>query len=104
METLYGDADPAVKPQVEAAMIPTALSAFETPATAPAWAESTYDGRRAYIRTLDDQCNPSFLQDIWLTKSNVKWNIVDMKTSHCPFISRPEETANLALGIFERWT
>lgn len=84
-------------------MKPHALAAFETPATAPAWAESAFDGRRAFIRTIDDQCNPLFLQDTWLKKAGVTWETVDMKSSHCPFISRPEEVAKICVGFFERW-
>jgi hypothetical protein len=85
-------------------MIPHALAAFETPAGPPAWAESAFDGRRAYIRTLEDRCNPSFLQDAWIEKSGVKWDVADMKSSHCPFISCPEETANIAMDFIKKWT
>jgi hypothetical protein len=84
-------------------MIPHALAAFETPATAPAWAEKEFDGRRVYIRTLDDQCNPLFLQDMWLKKSEVSWEIIDLKTSHCPFISVPEEVVEKTINAIERW-
>jgi hypothetical protein len=103
METLYGDADPSLKPQLEAAMIPHALAAFETPATAPAWAESAFDGRRAYIRTLRDNCNPLFLQDMWLRDSGVKWDTADLDASHCPFISRAEDVAKMSIEFFKKW-
>jgi hypothetical protein len=36
MEVLYNDADPALTAELEAGMIPTALAAFETPASDPA--------------------------------------------------------------------
>jgi len=103
MQTLYADADITLAPALEAAMIPHALAAFETPAPAPAWAESAFDGRRAYIRTLDDQCNPLFIQDIWLEKSGVSWDIADLKTSHCPFISCPEEVVSNTLSFIDKW-
>jgi hypothetical protein len=83
-------------------MIPHALAAFETPAPAPAWAETAFDGRRAYIRTSDDQCNPLFLQEMWLKKSGVAWETVDLKTSHCPFISCPEEVVAKTLRFIEK--
>lgn len=85
-------------------MIPHALAAFETPAPAPAWAEPSFDGRRVYIRTAEDQCNPLFLQDIWIEKSKVSWDIADLKTSHCPFISCPEEIVAKTLTFIEKWT
>ncbi|KAF2653858.1 prolyl aminopeptidase-like protein [Lophiostoma macrostomum CBS 122681] len=104
MPTLYADADPTLASTLEAAMIPHALSAFETPSSTPAWAEPEFDGRRAFIRTIDDQTNPLFLQDMWLDKSRVRWETVDMKTSHCPFISYPDETARIAVELMKRWT
>lgn len=103
METLYNDVDISLKPKMEAAMIPTALAAFETPSGPPAWAEPAFDGRRAYLRTINDQCNPQFLQDMWLQKSAVKWETVDLQTSHCPFISCPGEVAEICIKIFKKW-
>lgn len=104
MPILYADCDTSSASTLEAAMIPHALAAFETPAPAPAWAEASFDGRRVYIRTADDQCNPLFLQDIWIEKSKVSWDIADLKTSHCPFISCPEEIVQKTLNFIEKWT
>lgn len=84
-------------------MLPHAVSAFQTPAPAPAWAERAFDGRRAYIRTLDDQCNPFFLQEMWLEKSGVEWEVVNLKTSHCPFVSCPEVVAATTVGFIEKF-
>jgi hypothetical protein len=103
METLYGDVDGQRKGEMEAAMIPHALAAFETPATAPAWKEAAFDGRRAYIRTLEDQCNPLFVQDLWIEKSGVEWETVDMRSGHCPFISQPHEVVEVCMRIVEKW-
>ena len=104
MGTLYNDvADANLAPKLEAAMIPHALAAFETPASAPAWAESAFNERRAYIRTTDDQCNPFSLQELWIAKSGVTWQIEDLKSSHCPFVSQPEETARVVLGVIGGW-
>lgn len=103
METLYNDVDVSFKEKLEAGMNATALAAFETPSGPPAWAESAFDGRRAYVKTLDDQCNPVFLQDMWLQKSGVQWETVALQSSHCPFISRPEEVAKIATEIFKKW-
>ncbi|KAI8635295.1 alpha/beta-hydrolase [Xylariaceae sp. FL1651] len=93
MEVLYNDCDPALQPELDGFMKPHALQAFETRATAPAWADEGFDGRRAYIRTLDDRCNPLSVQDMWLKKSKVKWNVVDLKAGHMPFVSQPEALA-----------
>lgn len=93
MEVLYNDCDQALKPKLEAAMKPHALAAFETKPTAPAWADDAFDGRRAYVRTVDDCCNPSFLQDTWLQKTKKEWTVVDFETGHMPFVSQPEALA-----------
>lgn len=106
IETLYNP-DPVpseLVPQLEAAMIPTALAAFETPSTAPAWAESAFDGHRGYIRTVNDQCNPSFLQDSWIETSAVEWDVVNVTSGHCPFITRPDELTEVALRFLKKWT
>ncbi len=103
METLYNDADATMKSVLEAGMIPHSLNAFETPAGAPAWAEPIFQGRRAYIRTIDDQCNPLFLQEAWLKKSGVEWEILDLKSSHCPFITQTETVAALCADLFPNW-
>ncbi|KAK7754319.1 hypothetical protein SLS62_003612 [Diatrype stigma] len=93
MDVLYNDCDPALASELGGYMQPHALLAFETAATAPAWADKGFDGRRAYVRTLEDACNPSSLQDMWLEKSGVKWDVVDFKTGHMPFVSQPQKLA-----------
>ena len=103
MEILYNDVDISHKSKLEAGMIPTALAAFETPSGPPAWAEPEFNGRRAYLRTIDDQCNPLFLQDMWLQNSGVEWETIDVQSSHCPFISRPKEVAEISINLFKKW-
>jgi hypothetical protein len=103
MDVLYNDVDASRKSELEAGMIPHALAALETQSGAPAWAESAFDGRRAYLRTADDQCIPAFVQDMWLEKSGKEWDVVDLKASHCPFISRPAEVAEICMPLFKKW-
>ncbi|KAI0468436.1 Alpha/Beta hydrolase protein [Xylaria cf. heliscus] len=91
MEILYNDCEP--DPELEKSVIPHALQAFETKASAPAWRDKGFDGRRTYIRTANDHCNPSFLQDAWIEKSGVHWNVVNFETGHMPFVSQPEALA-----------
>ncbi|CAG9939376.1 unnamed protein product [Clonostachys rosea f. rosea IK726] len=93
MEVLYNDCDASLAPELEASMQPHAHLAFETKPTAPGWADDGFDGRRTYVRTTEDCCNPAFLQDQWLEKSKVKWDVVDFKTGHMPFISQPQALA-----------
>ncbi|CAI6334197.1 unnamed protein product [Periconia digitata] len=105
IETLYSPntVSQELVSQLEAAMTPTALAAFETPGPAPAWAESEFDGYRTYLRTVNDQCNPSFLQDMWIEKSGVAWDVVDLASGHCPFITQPEEVVEVCIRAIEKW-
>ncbi|GAP93052.1 putative pyrethroid hydrolase [Rosellinia necatrix] len=93
MEILYNDCDPALESEFAKHTYPHSLLAFATPATAPGWADKAFDGRRAYVRTLKDNCNPSWVQDAWLEKSKVQWDVIDFDTGHMPFISQPEALA-----------
>ncbi|RWA03735.1 hypothetical protein EKO27_g11370 [Xylaria grammica] len=88
MEILFNDCKP--DPELEKSVLPHALRAFETKASAPAWRDKGFDGRRTYIRTANDNCNPLPQQDAWIKKSGVKWNIVNFETGHMPFVSQPE--------------
>ncbi|KAG8168606.1 hypothetical protein KVR01_001355 [Diaporthe batatas] len=93
MEILYNDCAPAQSTELESRMLPHANLAFETKASAPAWADSGFDGKRVYVRTLLDCCNPSVLQDMWLEKTKVSWEVVDFRTGHMPFESQPQQLA-----------
>ena len=62
----------------------------------PAWAESDFAGKIAFLRCTQDQALPLFLQDMFTEKSGVKWRI---DASHSPWASRPEET----IRVLEKW-
>ncbi|KAI3329063.1 alpha/beta-hydrolase [Xylariaceae sp. AK1471] len=101
MDVLYNDCAPDLEPELNEFMKPHALQAFETKPSAPAWADKGFDGRRAYVRTLHDHCNPLFLQDLWLEKSKVEWEVVDFKTGHMPFVSQPKDFAAQIVGFVD---
>ncbi|KAI1204850.1 alpha/beta-hydrolase [Annulohypoxylon truncatum] len=104
MDVLYNDCDRALAPELEKHMNPHALMAFETKAGAPAWADAGFDGRRAYVRTIVDCCNPVGIQDSWIGKSKVKWDVVDFKTGHMPFISQPQTLATQIVKFVDSFT
>ncbi|KAI0191587.1 Alpha/Beta hydrolase protein [Astrocystis sublimbata] len=88
MDVLFNDCE--YDPELVASVYPHAHNAFETKASAPAWQDKGFDGRRTYIRTLQDNCNPTALQDIWINKSGVTWDVFNFDTGHMPFVSKPE--------------
>ncbi|ETS80442.1 hypothetical protein PFICI_07971 [Pestalotiopsis fici W106-1] len=103
MDILYNDLDPGLELKLSQNMQPHALHAFESKPSAPAWADAAFDGKRAYIRTLDDNCNPYVLQNMWIEKSKVEWEIVDFKSGHMPFESRPEELAGEIVKLINKF-
>ena len=102
--TLYADVEESVAKKLEASMLPHSMLSFTTPAPAPAWAEAAFDGRRAYIHTLQDCCLPAEYQKKWVEGTGVKWLTEDVDASHSSFVSKPEEVAKLVLGFVKQWT
>ncbi|KAJ5626237.1 hypothetical protein N7510_002546 [Penicillium lagena] len=70
---------------------------LSSPSPPSAWDNKFYDGRRCYIRTLQDHTIPYIAQDMMLQNSGVRWYIKDMDTSHSPFLSRPRELVDQVL-------
>lgn len=104
MEILYNDCDHSIASVLESTVKPHANLAFETKATAPAWADTGFDGRRVYVRTLGDCCNPTAIQDVWMEKSKVKWDVVNFDSGHMPFISQPDALAKQIKESIEGFT
>ena len=104
MPVLYNDVTPVLSRELIVAALPTAFAAFRTPAPAQAWKEDSFEGRRLYISTLADKCNLTHWQNAWIEKSGVKWIIVRLLSSHCPFISCPELLVDKILEIIDFWT
>lgn len=103
MPTLYNDCDTSLAPELEALMVPHAYHAFETPATAPCWLDPGFQDRRVYVRTELDSCNPAFLQDMWIEKSGVQWEVVPLATSHAPFVSQPQAVADIVANTSRKF-
>jgi len=94
---LFNDLDDAHAAPLVEALGTTSLSAFDTPAPSPAWAEEAFKGKLAFLRCLRDQALPTFVQDMFVQKSGVEWVVKDVDAGHCPFVSRPEAVVK-ALG------
>lgn len=87
-DVLYNDRDPAIAAELTRSMVPHAYAAFQTKSTAPAWADTCPSSIEACVRTLDDCCNPPFVQDMWREITGVHWDVAELKTGHMPFISQ----------------
>ncbi|OJD13862.1 hypothetical protein AJ78_05733 [Emergomyces pasteurianus Ep9510] len=74
-------------------------AALSSPSPPSAWGTSEYNCRRGYIRTLDDHTILPIAQEMMLKHSGVDWNIREMNTSHSPFLSKPQETADIIVEM-----
>lgn len=75
------------------------MSALTSPSPPPAWPDSVHNGRRAYIRTLEDKTIPSIAQEMMIKYSGVKWVVKVLNTSHSPFLSQPKQLFNDLVGL-----
>ncbi|KAK4081642.1 uncharacterized protein Triagg1_2383 [Trichoderma aggressivum f. europaeum] len=99
IETFYHD----VSPELAKTIIPTltsqsAMSVQSRPA-AVGWLDNVYDGRRAYIRCLQDGALPLAAQDGMLALSGVEWIIKSLEASHSPYLSMPDELTSVVAEI-----
>ena len=79
---------------------PESENALSTGSSPPAWADSVFNGRRAYVHTLLDHCIPPQAQKGMLAATGVVFQVADFNTSHSPFLSQPRK---LSQTIIE-WT
>ena len=100
-QVFYHDCAEDVAQAAKAELVPHSLKAFATKPSKIGWQEQAYDGRRAYIRCLQDKILPLELQDKYLEKSAVKWIIKAMDTSHSPFLSKPEILTRVVAEILK---
>ena len=69
------------------------MHAFDSPSPPVAWVEPEFAGKSGFVRCLQDQALPPFVQDKFVESSNVRWNVQDIEASHSPFASKPEKLA-----------
>lgn len=70
-----------------------AEASLSSPSPPPAWPDSVFNGKRAYIQTERDATIPFVAQDAMVTYSGVTWDILKLNTGHSPFLSKTVETA-----------
>lgn len=97
--TFYHDIPDAEAEARGAALLPQSRQVFATPAPPTAWAQPAFDGRRFYLRCMDDKALPAPNQDFLVQRSGVAWNVLDLPSSHSPFASMPLKLAEMIDGI-----
>jgi hypothetical protein len=90
-ETFYNDCSDEVAERAVASLKGHSATAVFTAPSATGWKEKAYDGRRGYIRCLQDQALPIKAQDYFIARTEVEWVVRTLDASHSPFLSMPDE-------------
>ncbi|MCJ1393890.1 hypothetical protein MMC18_006766 [Xylographa bjoerkii] len=99
----YNDVlDPVVELAISQ-LKPESENVLSTPTSTQAWGDAYYNGRRAYVNTLLDQCIPSVVQEGMLAGSAVTWDVHHFNTSHSPFLSQPEQLSQTLISLAQKW-
>ncbi|CAF9935010.1 MAG: hypothetical protein ALECFALPRED_006212 [Alectoria fallacina] len=89
---LSADIDPAIAMENASRLVPHALLAFKSPAPAPAWADSGFEDRLAYLVCTEDQAIPKFGQEAMMQATGLNWAVREMMGSHnSPFLKKTDE-------------
>ena len=89
----YNDVSPQLASQAIIQLKNQSRNALETPSGPPAWSDSFYNGRRAYVVCTEDQALPPIGQQLMIQHSGVKWDVANIPTGHSPFLSQPGSLA-----------
>lgn len=99
IETFYNDINPETAKSLADSLLPQATLAYESPASAQAWAEPAFEGKLAFLKCTQDQALPLLLQDMFVERSGVKWTVGSIDAGHSAWASKPKEVAGLVEGF-----
>jgi len=90
-EVFYADCDPAVQQWATRQLRPQSNAAFEEAVPAPAWKSIP----STYVVCADDRAiAPSAQREVFSTRTS---QVVELDSSHSPFLSKPAELADIIL-------
>ncbi|QYS93741.1 Prolyl aminopeptidase [Trichoderma simmonsii] len=99
IETFYHDVSPELAKTMIASLTSQSGLSVQSKPDAIGWLDGVYDGRRAYIRCLQDGALPLAAQDGLLAQSGVEWIIRSLEASHSPYLSMPDELTSVVAEI-----
>ncbi|KAL8900436.1 MAG: hypothetical protein Q9192_001068 [Flavoplaca navasiana] len=99
IETLFHDVDHETAARLAATLLPHAALAFESPAPPQAWAETAYDGKRAFLRCMEDHALPTAVQDMFIQRSGVMWDVKDVDSGHEAHVGHLKEVCEAVIGF-----
>ena len=96
MNILSADVDPSIAKASIDQLVPHATLAFKSPSPKPAWADSAFAGRLAYIVCTEDQAIPKIGQQIMMQLTGQQWKVKELVGSHnAPFLLKEQEAAQM---------
>ncbi|KAK4077100.1 uncharacterized protein Triagg1_4067 [Trichoderma aggressivum f. europaeum] len=102
-ETFHHDCSAELASSVTKTLLPHSELALKTAPSAVGWKDEAYDGRRAYIRCLQDKALPIGIQEHLVARSEVEWVVKTLDSSHSPFLSMPGELTRVLEEIVEEF-
>lgn len=105
IETFYHDAPPAVQTHAAELIGTQSMMTMLTPSAQPAWATNEYDGRLVYIKCMDDRVLSPEVQEMMLVICGAKdkVRIVEIMSSHSPWLSVPDTFEGILDGLAKEW-
>ena len=77
-------------------LVPCATTVFKSPSPTPAWIESGFEGRMAYLICTEDKAIPKFGQEAMMQGIGTSWISRDLKGSHSsPFLKKTDEAVDI---------
>ena len=99
---LYNDVPDKPADVAVASCMNPALSSWTSPCPAASWDQKDFQGRRAFIRTVKDQCFPYDVQNMIIEGTGQEWILRDIDAGHCPNLSHPEKLVELVVELAEK--
>ncbi|KAL8880490.1 MAG: hypothetical protein Q9192_008003 [Flavoplaca navasiana] len=101
IQAFFHDVDEHTASRLATALVPHAMLALESPAPPPAWAETAYEGKRAYLKCTLDRALPPAIQDKFVKDSGMTWDVGDVDAGHEPHLSQLEKVYETIIGCVE---
>lgn len=75
------------------------MTSFTSPIPRATWDSNEYQGRVAFIRTLNDAAIPLQVQQMMIDGSGAEWVVKDIESGHSPQISQPEKLTSILVDL-----
>ena len=101
---LHHDLSPVLTDATVLSSVSHGLSALTSPCPATSWATEAFQGRCAYIRTLNGRAIPYEVQNMMLEEATGQaWIIEDIETGYSPQLAAPERLCGIILDLAKQF-